>query len=252
MDPSFRIMPLEREGGDFINQPEDWPNTKEGISRFYRHWSIPNNVSGKIKIVTKLSLVHLKLTSGTLLTYLRRRGLHMNYAQLGVFDTVTLGWVTVAHPSYSYRDEMKERLGKLMTGEHKILQYALFPRSFHYVTDKNKRPTTRGITIQIMKNDNISPAKFREDMVQQWQRIEEESGNPFGGQYFFPVVRGADIGTNAMNNIFHKQNQFLRTTKMNWSITCEKWVKYWTHISISMLISLTNIELYATSCVASG
>jgi hypothetical protein len=49
MDPSFRIMPLEGKGGDCINQPEDWPNTKEGIGRFYRHWSRPNKVSGKMK-----------------------------------------------------------------------------------------------------------------------------------------------------------------------------------------------------------
>jgi hypothetical protein len=62
IDPSFRIMPLEWEGGDCINQPEDWPTTNEGIDRFYRHLSIPNNVSVKMKIVTKLSLVQLKLT----------------------------------------------------------------------------------------------------------------------------------------------------------------------------------------------
>jgi hypothetical protein len=36
MDPSFRIMPLEGEGGDCINQPEDWSNIKKGIDRFYR------------------------------------------------------------------------------------------------------------------------------------------------------------------------------------------------------------------------
>jgi hypothetical protein len=104
MDPIFLIMPLEGEGGDFMNQPEDWPNTKKGIDRCCRHWSRPNNVSGKMKIVTNLSLVQLKLTSGTFLTYLRHRGVNMNYAQLGVFDTVTLGWVAGAHPSFSYRN----------------------------------------------------------------------------------------------------------------------------------------------------
>jgi hypothetical protein len=135
-----------------------------------------------MKVVTKLSLVHLKLTSGSFLTYLRCRGVHINYAQLGVFDTVTMGWVAGAHPSSSYRDEMKEILGKLMKEEHSNLQYTLPPRSFQYITDKNKRLTTRGIAIQIMKSDNISAAKLREYMVQQWQRIEEESGNPLGGQ----------------------------------------------------------------------
>jgi hypothetical protein len=109
MDPSFRIMPLEGEVGDCINQPEDWPNTKEGIDRFYRHWSRPKKVSGKMQIVTKLSLFQLNLISGTFLTYIRCRGVHMNYAQLGVFVTVTLGWVAGAHPSFNYRDETKER-----------------------------------------------------------------------------------------------------------------------------------------------
>jgi hypothetical protein len=104
---------------------------------------------------------------------------------------------------------MKERLGKLMKGDHNNLQYALLPRSFHYITDKNKRLTTRGIAIKIMKSDNISPAKFREDVVQPWHRIKEERGNPLGGQYF-----GADLWTNTMTNIFHKQNQFLRASKM--------------------------------------
>jgi hypothetical protein len=108
---------------------------------------------------------------------------------------------------------MKERLGKLMKVDHNNLQYALFTRSFHSITDKNKRLTTRGIAIKIMKSDNISPVKFREDMVQQWQRIEGESGNPLGGQYLFSVGRGADLGTNAMPNIFHKQNKFFMNNK---------------------------------------
>jgi hypothetical protein len=41
LDPSFRTMPLEGEDGDFINQPEDWLKTKEGIDRFYLHRSRP-------------------------------------------------------------------------------------------------------------------------------------------------------------------------------------------------------------------
>jgi hypothetical protein len=97
----------------------------------------------------------------------------MNYVQLRVFDTVTLGCVTGAHPSFSYSNKMKERLGKLLKGEHNNIQFALFSRSFHYITDKNKRLTTRGIAIHVMKSDNISLVKFWEDLIQQWQRIEE-------------------------------------------------------------------------------
>jgi hypothetical protein len=70
MDSSFRIMPLEGEGGECLSLAEDWPNTKDAIDKFYRYWSRANNVSGKMKIFTKLSLVKLKLHTGTLLSYL--------------------------------------------------------------------------------------------------------------------------------------------------------------------------------------
>jgi hypothetical protein len=90
---------------------------------------------------------------------------HLNYAQLGVFDTVTLGWVSGSHPSYSYHDEMKERMSKLMAGEHKNVQYTLFPTSLHYINHKNKRLSIQGVAIKIMKHDDIYPAQFREDMV---------------------------------------------------------------------------------------
>jgi hypothetical protein len=139
----------------------------------------------------------------------------MNFAKLGVYNKVTLGWVAGAHPSFSYRNEMKERIGKLMTVAHKDSHYALYPRAFHYITNKNKRLATRGITIQkIMKSDEISPTKIRGGMVHQWQMIEEASENPLRNQYFVPVGRGAELGTTAMTKIFHSQNDFLRTTRM--------------------------------------
>jgi hypothetical protein len=156
----------------------------------------------EMKIITKISLVQLKLNTGTFLGYLRRRGVHLKYAQLWVSDTVTLGWVAGAHPSYSYRNEMKEMMSKLMAGEHKNIQYALFPRSFHYINDKNKRLSTHGGAIQIMKYDGISTAQFREDMVK------------LASQLFDPVGRGSDLGTIGMTKIFHGQNQNLRSTKM--------------------------------------
>jgi hypothetical protein len=109
---------------------------------------------------------------------------------------------------------MKERMEKLMAGEHKSVQYALFPRAFHYINDKNKRLSTWGVAIQIMKNDDVSPAQFREDMVKKWQHIEELSGNHLAKQYFVPVGRGDDLGTTAMTKIFHGRNHFLRSTQM--------------------------------------
>jgi hypothetical protein len=109
---------------------------------------------------------------------------------------------------------MKERMTKLMAGEHKNVQYALFTRSLHTINDNNKRLSTRGVAIQSMKHDNVSPAQFREDMVKKWQSIEESSGNPLASQYFVPVGRSADIGATAMTKIFHGHNPFLRSTKI--------------------------------------
>jgi hypothetical protein len=182
MDVNFCIIQLEGDEGECIASAEDWPNNKFGINKFYRHQIRANNVSGKMRIVTKLSLAQLKTHTGTFITYLRRKGVHINYAQLGIFDTVTLGWVAGAHPSYSYRDKMKDRMVNLMTGGNKSVQYALFPRALHYINDKNKRLSTWVVAIQIMKNDDVSPAQFREDMVKKWQRIEESSGNPLASQ----------------------------------------------------------------------
>jgi hypothetical protein len=107
MDPTFSVLPLEKRGGG-VTKPEEWPNTKEGIEKYYSHWSRPNNVAGKMKTVTALSMMQLKNQSGTLLTYLKRKGVHINYAQLGMVETVTLGWIGQAHPSFWCRDETKE------------------------------------------------------------------------------------------------------------------------------------------------
>jgi hypothetical protein len=87
---------------------------------------------------------------------------------------------------------MKERMSKLMAGEHKNVQYALFPRSFHYINNKNKRISTRGVPLHIMKHDDNPPAKFREDMVKKWQGIEESSGHPLASQLFVAVGQVTD------------------------------------------------------------
>jgi hypothetical protein len=169
---------------------------------------------GKTKIVTALSMMQLKNQSGTFLTYLKRKGVHINYAQLGMVETVTIGWIGQAHPSFGYRDETKERISKLMKSEYPNMQYALFPRAFHYVTDKNVKMTAQGIALQIMKHDDVPVAKFGEELVRKWQNLDKESGNPLGTQYLVPVGRGANLGSEVMRNLFLRQNQFLRNTKM--------------------------------------
>jgi hypothetical protein len=65
-----------------------------------------------------------------------------------------------------------------------------------------------------MKHDDVPVAKFREEMVRKWQNLDKESGNPLGTQYLVPVGSGENLGSEVMWNLFLRQNQFLRNTKM--------------------------------------
>jgi ribosomal protein L33 len=113
-----------------------------------------------MKISTALSMMKLKNQSGTLLAYLKQKGVHINYAHLGMVETVTLGWIGQAHLSYGCIDKNKEPISKLMKTEYTNMRYDLFPRAFHYVTDKNAKMTTRKIALQIMKYDDVPVTKF--------------------------------------------------------------------------------------------
>jgi hypothetical protein len=44
---------------------------------------------------------------------------YIDKAQLGEEDGITLGWTLKAHPSFRYRDDMKEALHKMMGDEFK-------------------------------------------------------------------------------------------------------------------------------------
>jgi hypothetical protein len=66
-------------------------------------------------------MMQLKNQTGMFLTYLKRKGVHINYAQFGVFDTVTLGWIGEAHPSLSFIDEMKDIREKMTKSDNSIM-----------------------------------------------------------------------------------------------------------------------------------
>jgi hypothetical protein len=90
MDPAFRILPLGEEGGDSVAKADEGPNTKEGIDKYYAHWSHMNNADSKMKIITALSTTQLKNQTGTFLSYLKRKGVHINYVQLGNREGISI------------------------------------------------------------------------------------------------------------------------------------------------------------------
>jgi hypothetical protein len=121
-------------------------------------------------------------------------------------ETVTLGWIGQEYPSFRCRDETKERISKLMKSEYPNMQYTLFPQAFHYVTYKNVKMIARGIALQIMKHDDVPVTKFREELVRKWQNLDEESGKPPGTQYLVYMVRGANLLSEVMRNLFFNRS----------------------------------------------
>jgi hypothetical protein len=81
---------------------------------------------------------------------MNKERVHINSAQLGVKEGVTMGWCWKLHPAFGYRNEMKSRLKPMMGKEHEDTVYALFPRNIRYVckSDGTKLSTT-GIALQI-------------------------------------------------------------------------------------------------------
>jgi hypothetical protein len=103
-----------------------------------------NNVAGSIKIQTKFSISQLKHPSSTCRQYLNKERVHINSAQLGVEEDVTMGWCWKSHPDFGYGDEMKFRLKILMGKAHEDTSYALFPKNIRYIqkSDGAKLSTT--------------------------------------------------------------------------------------------------------------
>jgi hypothetical protein len=62
------------------------------------------NLAGKMNIATALIMIQLTNQTGTFLTYLKRKGVHINYSPLGTCYMVTLGWMGDDHPSFRFRD----------------------------------------------------------------------------------------------------------------------------------------------------
>jgi hypothetical protein len=163
IDKDFFLLPL---GGQDSNLciPADIPNSKEGIHKYFRHRVSVNNVAGSIKIQTKFSISQLKHPSSTFRQYLNKERVHINSAQLGVEEGVTMGWCWKSHPAFGYRDEMKSRLKLMMGKAHEDTSYALFPKNIRYIrkSDGEKLRTT-GIALRIAKRPDVSEQLFREE-----------------------------------------------------------------------------------------
>jgi hypothetical protein len=161
-----------------------------------------------------MDIRRLKQAGSAFRMYLQSNRVYINKAQLGIEDGVTLGWLYQAHPSFCYREDIKERLKELMGEEHKSVQYALFPKSINYkrIAD-GVRLTTTGVTMQIAKSPNDTAAYFRATMAEKWQRINAKNGGTLYGKTFILFGKEGDMGDAIMTNVIQQHHKFLAETK---------------------------------------
>jgi hypothetical protein len=213
IDKYFCLLPL---GGQDSNLciPADVPNWKEGIQKYFRHRVSVKNVDGSIKMQTKFSISQLKHPSSTFHQYLNKERVHINSAQLGVEERVTIGWCWKSHPDFGYRGEMKSRLKPMMSKEHEDTSYALFPKNIRYVRkyDGAKLSTT-GIALQIAKRPGVSEQTFREELAQRWSNLTIKSGGSLANIFFIPFGKESTLGDSEMTHIIEQHNLYLQTTK---------------------------------------
>jgi hypothetical protein len=156
----------------------------------------------------------LKHPSSTLRQYLNKERVHINSAQLGVEEGVSMGWCWKSHPSFGYRDEMKSRLRLMMGKEHEETSYALFPKNIRYVhkSDGTKLSTT-GIALRIAKRPGVSEQTFREEPAQRWSNLTTKSGGSLTSKHYNPFRGKSTLEDTEMKNIIEQQNLYLQTTK---------------------------------------
>jgi hypothetical protein len=130
---------------------------------------------------------------------------HINSAQLGVEEGVTMGWSWKPHPAFGYRDEMKSRF-KLMKGKaHEDTSYALFPKNIRYIrkSDGGKLSTT-GIFLQIAKR--LSEQLFREELAHRWSNLSTKNGGSLASKFLIPFGKESTLGDSEMAHIIEQQN----------------------------------------------
>jgi hypothetical protein len=139
---------------------------------------------------------------------------HINSAQLGVEEGVTMGWCWKSHPAFGYRDEMKSRLKLMMDKAHEDTSYALFPKNIRYIrkSDGAKLSTT-GIALRIAKRPGVSEQLFRKELSQRWSNLSIKNGGSLASKFFIPFGKEYTLGDSKMTHIIEQKNLYLRTTK---------------------------------------
>jgi hypothetical protein len=171
---------------------------------------------------------------------------HINSAQLGVEEGVTMGWCWKPLPAFGYRDEMKSRLKLMMGKSHEDISYASFPKNIRYIrkSDGAKLSTT-GIALRFAKRSGVSEQLFREELEQRWSNLSTKNGESLTSKLCIPFGKESTPGDSEMTHIIEQQNLYLQTTKQR--IVCnlndiDDEINFETHDDVNMEGSGTTIR----------
>jgi hypothetical protein len=139
---------------------------------------------------------------------------HINSAQLGVEEGITMGWCWKSHPAFGYRDEMKSCLKLMMGKAHEDTSYALFPNNIRYIRKSDgAKLSTAGMALQIAKRPSVSEQLFREELAQQWSNLSTKNVGSLASKLFIPFGKEPTLGDSEMTHIIEQQNLYLQKTK---------------------------------------
>jgi hypothetical protein len=175
----FTLMPISGIGNNLCYAVYVL-NSKEGIEGYDRHAIKFNNVNRTLCIHTSLNIGKLKRP--VFCHYLDNNRVHINKAQLGTDEGLSLGWIHKAHPTFAFRDGMKDQLQAMMNKEFKDIKYAVFSRTMKYKRSDGMVLTMNGIAIQVSKTENTSSSDFRSVMAYRWKGLTANTGGTLWGK----------------------------------------------------------------------
>jgi hypothetical protein len=212
-DENFCILPLYRDGNP-IRKPQDMLNSKDAITVYYRHRLAGNNVSGKMRIQSTITIAQMKHATSTFKQYLIKDWVNINNAQLGPEEAMVLGWIPGSHPAFSFLDSMCEAIKDQMPIEYANVEWALFPKTIYYTrASDGVKLSTSGVSLQVTTQAAGQVDSTRDDIAKMWQNFSPLRGGPLVGKHSVPFRKSGDMGDSITTQIIHRQNSMLKSTK---------------------------------------
>jgi hypothetical protein len=144
----------------------------------------------KMKIQPTSTIAQMKHGTSTFKQYLLKDRVHINNAQLGPEEAVLLGWIPGSHPSFSFRDNMREAIKDQMPIEYANVEWALFPKTIYYTrASDGVKLSTSGVSLQVTKQAAGQVDSTRGDIAKCGKKFHLSKEGPLVGKHVAPFFK---------------------------------------------------------------